>query len=95
MVSSHQSSGGMHSKRDSCQLYVTPERSLVDEVLHIRVTDGDADQPITLLARMDDEGKRFFSYAHYRTDSHGQIDLTKSASQGGFYTGHYNNSNGQ
>ena len=58
------------------------------EVLHIRVTGGNADQPMTLLARMADDGKRFFSYAHYLTDSRGHVDLTKSASQGGLYTGY-------
>ena len=91
MLSLHQSLRGMHNKRVSCELHATPERSLVDEVLHIRVTGGNAEQPITLLARMEDEGKRFFSYAHYLSDSQGEIDLTKSASQGGFYTGQYGN----
>ena len=56
-------------------------------MFHIRVTGGNANQPITFLARMADKGKRLFSYAHYLTDSQGQVDLTKSASQGGSYTG--------
>ena len=79
----------MHNKRVSCELHSAPENALVDDVLHIQVTCGNADQPITLLARMEDVGKRFFSYAHYLTDSRGEIDMTKSASQGGLYTGQY------
>ena len=87
MVSSHQSSGATFANPAPCNVHVTPQRPLIDEVLHIRVSDAGKHKPITMLARMEDDGKRVFSYAHYTTDELGQLDLRKSACQGGFYKG--------
>ena len=78
------------SLSNSYHIHVSPQRSLVDEVISIRITGAETGQPITLLARTEDDGKRFFSYAHFFTDDQDEIDLQNSASRGGFYKGKIN-----
>ena len=78
------------SLSNSYHIHVSPQRSLVDDVISIRITGAETGQPITLLARTEDDGKRFFSYAHFFTDGQDEIDLQNSASRGGFYKGKIN-----
>ncbi|XP_006010654.1 acyl-coenzyme A amino acid N-acyltransferase 1-like [Latimeria chalumnae] len=69
-------------------LTVTPEVSLSDEPVTIRVSSLKPSQLVTLMTSLTDEkGVKFLSRAFYRADENGEVDLQKAASLGGNYTG--------
>ncbi|XP_048393960.1 acyl-coenzyme A thioesterase 1-like [Stegostoma tigrinum] len=71
----------------SIQLQPSP-RCLFDEPLEVRVSGLCPHQQVTLKAWLRDEKEQLFhSAAFYTADPHGQLDLTRSPSLGGHYTG--------
>ncbi|XP_055496768.1 acyl-coenzyme A thioesterase 5-like [Leucoraja erinacea] len=74
--------------RGAATFSVTPCKSLADEDVCIRVAGLSRHQEVTLRAHALDEREQIFdSYAHYRADSHGLLDITHSPSLGGDYLG--------
>lgn len=70
-----------------CKLHVDCLEPLVDQILHIQVSQLKPRQQVTLLARIDEGGKRHHSLAHYNADHNGCCDLQTSPSIGGLYKG--------
>ncbi|XP_077120166.1 acyl-coenzyme A thioesterase 1-like [Ranitomeya variabilis] len=70
-------------------LLVSPGRCLYDRPLQLRVRGLSPGQDVTLrTALSDDGGELFTSAAHYRADSGGELDVSRSpALDGGSYTG--------
>ncbi|XP_078521481.1 acyl-coenzyme A amino acid N-acyltransferase 2-like [Lissotriton helveticus] len=70
------------------RLIVTPEVSLADEHLRIRVSGLSSRQLVTLQASLTDEkGVAFSSKAFYRADEDGELDLDQASATGGYYRG--------
>jgi dienelactone hydrolase len=70
------------------QLNVTPETSLVDEGVVIRITGLAAGQYVTLRAETKDGALRSWSSsATYAADASGAVDLTRQAPLSGTYSG--------
>ncbi|XP_042218789.1 acyl-coenzyme A thioesterase 1-like isoform X4 [Homarus americanus] len=70
------------------EMVVEPVSCLHDEPVSIRVHGLNPGQDVTLQASMkDSKGINFLSYAHYRADSSGQVDVSKLESLGGHYKG--------
>ena len=67
------------------KLYIVPKSALVDEVVSVKVIGLVPSQPVTLLATVEDNGKRFYSTAWYTSDSLGIVDVTTMPSAGGTY----------
>ena len=70
-----------------CKLDISCHDPLVDDTLDIRVSGLLPGQHVTMLSRLDDEGKKFHALAHYDADTSGRIDLKESPSLGGLYKG--------
>lgn len=69
-------------------LCVSPLSCLHDEAVSIKVTGLLPNQDVTLQASMKDvRDVHFLSYAHYRADSDGQVDVEVMESLGGYYEG--------
>ena len=66
-------------------LHIYPAECLVDDTVSIVVTGLTAGQKITICATLEDDGKRFYSAAHYTADSQGIVDVSKLPSTGGTY----------
>ncbi|XP_054828081.1 acyl-coenzyme A thioesterase 1-like [Eublepharis macularius] len=61
---------------------------LYDDPVQVKVEGLSALQAVTLRASLEDEtGELFQSFAYYRAESNGELDLTRSASLGGSYSG--------
>ncbi|KAJ1168948.1 hypothetical protein NDU88_000860 [Pleurodeles waltl] len=70
------------------QVTVTPEVSLADEHVRIRVTGLQPNQLVTLRASLkDDKGYAFQSKAYYRGDASGEVDLEHAEASGGSFQG--------
>ncbi|KFQ29495.1 Acyl-coenzyme A thioesterase 1, partial [Mesitornis unicolor] len=71
------------------QVVVLPSpRCLFDEPVQIRVTGLLPQQAVTLRASLlDDSGELFQAHAHYRAESSGELDLSRSPARGGSYSG--------
>src|SRR5262245_46446784 len=68
-------------------LDVTPERSLVDTPLRIRLTGLQAQQRVGLRSsQTDDSGRRWRAQAEFEADDGGSIDVTAQAPTQGSYT---------
>ncbi|XP_032883691.1 acyl-coenzyme A thioesterase 3-like [Amblyraja radiata] len=63
-------------------------KCLSDEPVRVRVGGLSPLQPVTMRAGLSDEkGETFGSAAFYRADERGELDLNRSPSLGGHYTG--------
>ncbi|XP_071530952.1 acyl-coenzyme A thioesterase 1-like [Panulirus ornatus] len=72
----------------SVELSVDPVSCLHDEPICIRVSSLVPSEDVTLQASMKDtRGVHFLSYAHYRANESGQVDLATMESLGGHYKG--------
>uniref|UniRef100_A0ACB8G3W6 Uncharacterized protein n=1 Tax=Sphaerodactylus townsendi TaxID=933632 RepID=A0ACB8G3W6_9SAUR len=61
---------------------------LYDDPVQVKVEGLSALQAVTLRASLEDEtGELFQSFAYYKADSNGELDLTSAASLGGSYSG--------
>ncbi|XP_058528776.1 bile acid-CoA:amino acid N-acyltransferase [Ochotona princeps] len=70
------------------QLTATPTSTLVDEPVHIRATGLAPFQLVSLHATLEDEKGMFFnSWAYYRANEVGEVDLDRAPALGGDYTG--------
>ena len=66
---------------------VQPQNALADEVVKIQVLDLEPGQTITLTASMrDDRDRQWESYAVFRADSEGQVDVAAQAPITGTYS---------
>ena len=68
-------------------IHVDNANPMVDEVLHITVDGLPANHQVTLTSRLSQESKRVFSIANYTSDEFGVVDLHKTPSTGGLFTG--------
>ncbi len=68
------------------KISISPNPSLVDDNLNIRVMGLKRKQEVTLRARVSERGHRFYGYAHYRANNDGIVH-NNMASRGGTYTG--------
>ncbi|KAA0187832.1 hypothetical protein HAZT_HAZT011513 [Hyalella azteca] len=69
---------------------VRPLRCLLDEEVRVVVSGLEPDQVYTLQSSVTDcKGVPFTAVAHYRSDCHGVIDLTRTPSIGGHFTGEF------
>ena len=62
-----------------------PPSSLVDDPLAVTVTGLTPGHHVTLTATLEDDGKRFYSWAWYTADSQGDVDVTVMPSTVGTY----------
>ncbi|NXS12785.1 ACNT1 acyltransferase, partial [Neodrepanis coruscans] len=70
------------------EVTVTPQASLSDRPVQIRVQGLSPSQLVTLRAWLKDEhGERFQSCAFFRADTSGEVDPGKHAALGGSYSG--------
>lgn len=65
---------------------VVPKTALVDEVVKIVVSRLRPFQKVTVEAHVEEDNKRFASYAHFVANQNGKVDLTQHPSLGGSYT---------
>ncbi|XP_014665913.1 PREDICTED: acyl-coenzyme A amino acid N-acyltransferase 1-like [Priapulus caudatus] len=63
-----------------------PRKALVDEVVKIIVNQLRPGQPVTIEAQLQEDKKVFYSYAHFKADQTGVVDLDVHPSIGGSYT---------
>ncbi|XP_064078590.1 acyl-coenzyme A thioesterase 1-like [Macrobrachium nipponense] len=76
------------TSKEDVLLSVIPLSCLQDEPVHIRVSGLKPNQDVTLQASaIEDTGVLYMSYAHYRTDENGAVDVDKMESLGGQYEG--------
>ena len=67
-------------------LLVTPEIALIDAPVTIRLQDLPSSQSISLRAWIDgSQGNRWASWAHFRADDHGTIDVGTQRPEEGTY----------
>lgn len=70
------------------QLTATPANALFDDLVHIRATGLTPFQIVLLQAALKDEnGNLFHSYAYYRADENGEVELEHASALGGDYVG--------
>lgn len=73
---------------EMAQLTATPLSALVDEPVHIRATGLTPFQVVCLHASLNDEkGNLFCSYAYYKANNTGEVDLEQDPSLGGDFVG--------
>jgi len=61
---------------------------LIDDTVHITITGLDPrGQKVTVFASVIEEGNKFVSCGHYECDHEGVVDMEKTESTGGTYTG--------
>lgn len=73
-------------KENSPVLTVTPEIALIDVPVVIRLQGLPSGQPVTLRAWMDDaQGNRWASWAHFRADGRGTVDVGTQRPEAGTY----------
>ncbi len=70
-----------------CQLQIEPNPVMVDDVVCLQVTGLHPHENITFRARLQENGDRFYSYAHYVSDKSGTVDVLTWEAKGGTYTG--------
>ncbi|XP_067847408.1 acyl-coenzyme A thioesterase 1-like [Heptranchias perlo] len=71
----------------SVRVHPSP-KCLFDEPVQVRVSGLSPLQQVTMKASLTDEkGEAFRSFAFYRADGQGELDLSQSPSLGGHYTG--------
>ncbi|XP_067847411.1 acyl-coenzyme A thioesterase 1-like isoform X1 [Heptranchias perlo] len=71
----------------SVRVHPSP-KCLFDEPVQVRVSGLSPLQQVTMKASLTDEkGQAFRSFAFYRADGQGELDLSQSPSLGGHYTG--------
>ncbi|XP_064079394.1 acyl-coenzyme A thioesterase 1-like [Macrobrachium nipponense] len=76
------------TSKEDVLLSVIPLSCLQDEPIHIKVSGLKPNQDVTLKASMiEDRGVPYMSYAHYRADENGAVDVDKMESLGGQYEG--------
>ncbi|XP_014674561.1 PREDICTED: acyl-coenzyme A amino acid N-acyltransferase 1-like [Priapulus caudatus] len=68
-------------------LSVIPRRVLVDEVIKIVVNKLMPRQKVTIITQLEEDKKRFYSYANFEADRNGVVDLGVHPSLSGSYTG--------
>ena len=67
---------------------IVPDKVLVDEIVSIRLLGFETNQLITVRARMkDDLGKQWESYATFKADGHGVVDVNSQKPLSGTYDG--------
>lgn len=70
------------------EVTVTPQSSLADRPVKVRVRGLSPSQPVTLRASLTDEhGERFQARAFFRADEAGEVDPERHAALGGSYAG--------
>src|SRR3990170_8120314 len=70
------------------RIEIKPARALIDEPVSIRVTGLRPDQTVVLRARMRDDVERdWSSYASFRADASGAIDVSSQPTLSGTYDG--------
>lgn len=75
----------LHSK---VALQLSPTVSYFDDLVRVKVTGLPEEQPVVLRSRLtDSRGVVFEASATYRSDKNGLIDVDKSPSLGGSYSG--------
>lgn len=72
---------------DATQLIVKPESALFDTPVQIWVRTRTPDQPVTVEARADIDATTYRSWASFRTDRAGAVDLSAAAPLRGTYAG--------
>ncbi|XP_068203081.1 acyl-coenzyme A thioesterase 1-like [Palaemon carinicauda] len=76
------------TSKEGVILSVDPLSCLHDEPVHIKVSGLKPGQDVTLWSSMRDvRNAHFVSYAHYRADGNGEIDVDEMKSLGGQYEG--------
>ncbi|XP_066963980.1 acyl-coenzyme A thioesterase 1-like [Macrobrachium rosenbergii] len=74
--------------KEDVVLSVIPLSCLQDEPVLIGVSGLKPNQDVTLQASaIEDQGVHYMSYAHYRADENGEVDVDKMESLGGQYEG--------
>ncbi|XP_078262421.1 acyl-coenzyme A thioesterase 1-like [Rhinoraja longicauda] len=83
------SGSGRHGSGMAVRVWLEPgSKCLSDELVRVRVGGLSPLQPVTMRAGLSDEkGEAFGSAAFYRADERGELDLSRSPSLGGHYTG--------
>ncbi|XP_078262425.1 acyl-coenzyme A thioesterase 1-like isoform X1 [Rhinoraja longicauda] len=83
------SGSGRHGSGMAVRVWLEPgSKCLSDEPVRVRVGGLSPLQPVTMRAGLSDEkGEAFGSAAFYRADERGELDLSRSPSLGGHYTG--------
>lgn len=71
----------------SVQLIAQPAVGLVDDRVHVLVTELVAQQSVTLVALLTESEMTFLSVGQYVSDDEGRVDLQTASSVGGTYTG--------
>ena len=69
------------------QFEVHPQKGLVDDPILLKVTALKAYEYVTLAAVIQEGNVTFSSYAYYKADNCGCLDLSKDPALGGSYTG--------
>ncbi|XP_034543406.1 bile acid-CoA:amino acid N-acyltransferase-like isoform X2 [Notolabrus celidotus] len=78
----------MSSTRPAPRLTATPVRALIDEQISIKGSFLPPHCPVTVCARMHcEDGDLWESYAHFKTNADGTVNLTRDHSIGGTYLG--------
>ncbi|XP_014665906.1 PREDICTED: acyl-coenzyme A amino acid N-acyltransferase 2-like [Priapulus caudatus] len=63
-----------------------PQKALVDDVVKIVVNHLNPNQQVTVGAHLQEDKIKFGSYAHFKADGNGLVDLSLHPSIGGSYT---------
>ncbi|XP_014674582.1 PREDICTED: acyl-coenzyme A amino acid N-acyltransferase 1-like [Priapulus caudatus] len=63
-----------------------PQKALVDDVVKIVVNHLNPNQQVTVGAHLQEDKIKFGSYAHFKADGNGLVDLSLHPSMGGSYT---------
>ncbi|XP_072032153.1 bile acid-CoA:amino acid N-acyltransferase-like [Amphiura filiformis] len=84
MASAHSPST---TSRPEVSIAASPRNTLMYERVTIEVKGLMPGEAITLRTYFHDEGKKFESHAHYRSDVNGKVNTSKQGSEGGQYTG--------
>ncbi|KAL5013582.1 hypothetical protein ScPMuIL_007852 [Solemya velum] len=77
----------LSQKSDMAAITVTPDEPLMDDKVTIVVSGLKRHEAVTLYAVLTDDKKTFASCASYVADDSGTVDLEKSPSTQGTYTG--------
>jgi dienelactone hydrolase len=87
-VHNKQGTGGTPmSARLTSHIEIAPNPALLDETVHIRLSELDPGTSVILTAEMtDDSGERWKSHAEYMTDSGGMVDLNSTPPVSGTYS---------
>ena len=71
----------------SATIRITPERPLIDDDIHIRISGIGGLRRVTVVARVSENKERFIAWGHYVSNKDGNVDFTTDDSLGGSYTG--------